>query len=70
VLRKASERKLEGIQFSLCRYFIAFLRSDKAAMEKEVSQRQAKLHAQGWFDFRPFDPSPRLARVKDEPPFK
>src|ERR1035437_8224920 len=50
VLRKASERKIEVIEFSLLRYFIAFLRSDKAAMEREVTQRQAKLQAQGWFE--------------------
>jgi tetratricopeptide (TPR) repeat protein len=50
LLRKASERQIEVIQFSLLRYFIAFLRGDKAAMEKEVTQRQAKLHAQGWFE--------------------
>jgi eukaryotic-like serine/threonine-protein kinase len=50
LLRKASERQIEVIQFSLLRYFIAFLRGDKAAMEKEVTQRRAKLHAQGWFE--------------------
>ena len=50
LLRKASERQIEVIQFSLLRYFIAFLRGDKAAMEGEVTQRQAKLHAQGWFE--------------------
>ena len=50
VLRKASERKIEVIQFSLCRYAIAFLRRDQAAMEREMTQRQAKLEAQGWFD--------------------
>ena len=50
VLRKASERELEGIQFSFCRYFIAFLRSDAAAMEREATERQAKLHAQGLFE--------------------
>ncbi len=50
VLRKASERKIEVIEFSLCRYFIAFLRSDQAAMEREMTQRQAKLEAQGWFE--------------------
>src|SRR5208283_306876 len=49
VLRKASERKIEVIEFSICRYFIAFLRSDRAAMEREMAQRQAKLEAQGWF---------------------
>ena len=50
MLRKASERKIEIIQFSLCRYFIAFLRGDQAAMEREVTQRQAKLEAQGFFE--------------------
>ncbi len=49
ILRKASERRIETIEFSLCRYFIAFLRSDQAAMEKET-QRQAKMEAQGWFE--------------------
>jgi len=50
VLSKASEHKIDTIRFSLCRYFIAFLRSDKAAMEKEMTQRRAKLEAQGWFE--------------------
>ena len=50
LLRKATERKIEVIQFSLLRYFIAFLRGDQAAMEREVTQRRAKLHAQGWFE--------------------
>ena len=50
LLRKASERKVEAIEFSLVRYFIAFLRKDRAAMEGEMTQRQAKLQAQGWFE--------------------
>ena len=50
LLRQASERKIEVMQFSLLRYFIAFLRSDKASMAKEVAERQAKVHAQGWFE--------------------
>jgi serine/threonine protein kinase/tetratricopeptide (TPR) repeat protein len=50
MIRKASERKIEVIQFSLCRYAIAFLRNDQAAMEREMTQRQAKLEAQGLFD--------------------
>ncbi len=49
VLRKASARKIEVSQFSLCRYFIAFLRRDQVAMEKEMIYRQAKLEAQGLF---------------------
>lgn len=43
ILRRASERKIEVIEFSLCRYFIAFLRGDQAAMDREVTQRRAKL---------------------------
>jgi eukaryotic-like serine/threonine-protein kinase len=50
LLRKASERKMEAIEFSLLRYFIAFLRNDQAAMEKEVTRRQGRLQAQGWFE--------------------
>ena len=50
MLRKASQRRIESIEFSLCRYFIAFLRNDQAAMESETAQRRAKLEAQGWFE--------------------
>src|SRR5579862_35924 len=50
MLRRASERKIEVVQFSLCRYFIAFLRSDQAAMDREMTYRQAKLVAQGLFE--------------------
>jgi eukaryotic-like serine/threonine-protein kinase len=50
LLRNASERKIEDSQLSICRYFIAFLKNDQAAMEREVTQRQAKIEAQGWFE--------------------
>jgi len=50
MLRKASERRIEAIEFSLCRYFIAFLRNDQVAMESEMAQRRTKLEAQGWFE--------------------
>jgi eukaryotic-like serine/threonine-protein kinase len=50
LLHKASERKIEVVQFSLLRYFIAFLRNDTAAMEKEMTERRLKLEAQGWFE--------------------
>jgi tetratricopeptide (TPR) repeat protein len=50
LLRKASQRKIEVAEFSLCRYFIAFLRNDQAAMERETTGRQAKLDAQGSFE--------------------
>lgn len=50
LLHKASDRKLEVPQFSLLRYFIAFLRNDPAAMEREANQRKTVLEAQGWFE--------------------
>jgi tetratricopeptide (TPR) repeat protein len=50
VLRKASERKIDVIELSLCRYSIAFLRSDRAAMEREMTYRNAKFEAQGRFE--------------------
>jgi serine/threonine protein kinase len=50
LIRKASERKIETVEFSLVRYFIAFLRKDERAMADEVTHRQAKLQAQGWFE--------------------
>jgi eukaryotic-like serine/threonine-protein kinase len=50
LFHKASQRKIEVAQFSLVRYFIAFLRNDKAAMEREMAQRRVKLEAQGSFE--------------------
>ncbi len=50
LLRKASEHKVETADYSVIRYFIAFLRKDQGAMEREVTQRQGKLQAQGWFE--------------------
>ena len=49
LLQKACDRNIDLVQFSLVRYFIAFLKNDEAAMERESAQRQAKLEAQGWF---------------------
>jgi eukaryotic-like serine/threonine-protein kinase len=50
LLRKASERKFEVSNLSICQYFVAFLRNDQAAMESEMTQRKTKLEAQGWFE--------------------
>jgi len=52
VLRKAAERKIDVIQLSLCRYFISFLRSDKAAMEREKTYRITRFQAQGRFEYQ------------------
>jgi serine/threonine protein kinase/Tfp pilus assembly protein PilF len=65
VLRKASERKIEATNFSLCRYFIAFLRADPAAMEREMTQRQAKLEAQGFFEHQEALTAAYQARLKE-----
>jgi len=50
VLRKASDRKIDVIHLSRCRYAIAFLRSDRAAMEREMTHRKVKFVAQGRFE--------------------
>ena len=65
ILRRATERKIEVVQFSICRYFIAFLRGDRAAMEKEVTYRQAKLEAQGSFEHQEALTLAYLGRVKE-----
>jgi eukaryotic-like serine/threonine-protein kinase len=65
MLRRASERKIEAVDFSLCRYFIAFLRGDQAAMEREVTQRQAKLEAQGFFEHQEALTAAYQARLKE-----
>jgi serine/threonine protein kinase len=64
-LRRASERKIEAVDFSICRYFIAFLRDDQAAMEREVTQRRAKMDAQGFFQQQEALTAAYHARLKD-----
>ena len=65
LLRKASEQKIEILQFSLVRYAIAFLRTDKAAMERESTHRHATLHAQGWFEHQEALTFAYQGRLKD-----
>ena len=65
VLRRASERKIETVDFSLCRYFIAFLKGDQAAMVREVTQRRAKLEAQGFFEQQEALTAAYQARLKE-----
>ncbi len=50
LLRQASKRKIEVVQFSLVRYFIAFLRGDGAGLEGEMTHRRVRLEAQGSFE--------------------
>jgi serine/threonine protein kinase/tetratricopeptide (TPR) repeat protein len=50
MLHKAAERKIDVIELSLLRYFIAFLKNDWPAMEKEMAQRQTTLQSGGWFE--------------------
>ena len=47
-LRRASERKLDIPEFPVQRYDIAFLKGDKAGMEREVAQAQGKAGAEDW----------------------
>ena len=65
LLHKAAERQIATIESSLCRYFIAFLRNDQAAMEKEMTQRQAKLEAQGSFEHQEALTSAYRGRLKE-----
>ena len=50
LLRRAADRKIDDPDFSLCRYFIAFLKSDQAAMAREIALRPSKLQSQGWLE--------------------
>jgi tetratricopeptide (TPR) repeat protein len=50
LLRRAAERKIDVIEFSVCRYFLSFLMGDQAAMEREITHDQARFEAQGWFE--------------------
>ena len=65
LLQKASQRKIEVAQLSLVRYFIAFLRNDQAAMEREITQRRAKLEAQGWFEHQEAQTLAYQGRLKE-----
>jgi serine/threonine protein kinase/tetratricopeptide (TPR) repeat protein len=65
LLRKAAEHKAESIAYSLCRYFIAFLQRDQAAMERERTQRQSKMEAQGWFEYQEALTMAYHGRLKD-----
>jgi serine/threonine protein kinase/tetratricopeptide (TPR) repeat protein len=65
LLGRATKRKIEVVQFSICRYFIAFLKGDRAAMEREVTYRQTKLEAQGSFEHQEALTLAYLGRVKE-----
>jgi serine/threonine protein kinase/tetratricopeptide (TPR) repeat protein len=52
LLRKASERKVDVVDLSLCRYLISYLRGDQAAMEREEKYRAARFQAQGRFEYQ------------------
>lgn len=65
LLRRASEHKVEVIQFSFIRYALAFLRGDTAAMDREVTQRHAKWNSQGGFEHQEALTFAYQGRVKD-----
>jgi eukaryotic-like serine/threonine-protein kinase len=47
-MHRASERKLEVPEFLVLRYYIAFLRGDEAAMDREVALSQRESGAEDW----------------------
>ena len=65
LLQKAAERGIKSLVHSLCRYFIAFLKRDDAAMEREKIERQAKMEAQGWFEHQEALTMAYHGRLKD-----
>ena len=65
ILRRAAEQKLDVIEFSVLRYFIAFLKNDQPAMDRESAQRRGKLQAQGWFEHQEAMTSAYHGRLKD-----
>ena len=54
ILKKASEHvpAIDITELSLCRYFIAFLKGDHAAMDKERVRRTAKFGVDGQFEYQ------------------
>ena len=48
VLRRAADRKLETPELLMMRYFIAFLRDDRAGMHEEVDRAKGRPIAEGW----------------------
>ncbi len=65
LLEQASQRQIEAVEMSLCRYFIAFLRNDSSALHAEVARRRAKLQAQGWFEHQEALTSAYHGRLKE-----
>jgi tetratricopeptide (TPR) repeat protein len=47
-IQRASERKLEIPEFLVLRYYIAFLKGDRAGMEREVALSRGKSGAEDW----------------------
>jgi len=52
VLRRTSERKMEGPFLSLLRFHLAFLKDDSAAMQREVASAQGKPGTEDWISDR------------------
>jgi eukaryotic-like serine/threonine-protein kinase len=48
IIQRASERKLEIPELLVLRYYIAFLKGDKAGMEREVAMSRGKSGAEDW----------------------
>jgi tetratricopeptide (TPR) repeat protein len=65
MLWKASERKIDMVELSLCRYFIAFQRGDRTAMERESTYRNSKFQAQGRFEHQEASTFAYQGRLKE-----
>jgi len=50
-LRRASERRLDFPEYSIMRYYIAFLRGDQAGMEREAALGQRKTGVEDWIAY-------------------
>jgi serine/threonine protein kinase len=50
LLERAAGRRIEVVQLSIVRYFISFLRNDRADMERVMTERRARFEGQGWFE--------------------
>jgi len=52
MLAEAAKRKFDLAELSLFRYFLAFLRNDESAMQRESAERRGKGEGQGWFRYQ------------------
>jgi serine/threonine protein kinase/tetratricopeptide (TPR) repeat protein len=64
-VERAAERKLVMADFSVWRYFIAFLKRDEEGMAREVVRRAGQDTAQGWFPYQEALVSAHKGRLRE-----